>query len=251
MLREERQQHILAALKRDGKVVAADMSALLNVSEDTIRRDLNELAEAGLLRRVHGGAVAKAATETAYDARTRQQTDAKSAIARAASQLLRDGQVIILDCGTSITRLAQHFPLDLHATVITNNPPALIALAEHPQLEIIVLGGTLHKATLAVVGVEAAASLTRFRADICFLGVNGLHPEAGITDFSYEEAHLKRIMIENSAEVVALASADKLGTVAPFVLAPTAALTHLVTETAVTQDTLAPYREQGITIVQP
>lgn len=250
MLREERQQHILGVLKRDGKVVATDMSALLKVSEDTIRRDLNELAEAGLLRRVHGGAVAKATTEIAYDTRTHQQTDAKSAIARVASKLLCDGQVIILDCGTSVTRLAQHFPLDLRATVITNNPPVLISLAEHPHLEIIVLGGTLHKDTLAVVGAEAASALSRFRADICFLGVNGLHPEAGITDFSYEEAQLKRIMIENSAEVVALASGDKLGTVAPFVLAPCNTLTHLVTEAGVNAEVLIPYRTMGISVLQ-
>ncbi|MEZ4668617.1 MAG: DeoR/GlpR family DNA-binding transcription regulator [Anaerolineae bacterium] len=251
MLREERHQHIIATLKRDGKVVASDMSTLLNVSEDTIRRDLNELAETGLLRRVHGGAVVKAATEIAYNVRTHHQSDAKSVIAHAASSLVQDGQVIILDCGTTVTRLAQHFPLDLSATVISNNLPALVALAEHPQLELIVLGGTIHKRTMAVVGAEAAASLSRFRADICFLGVNGLHPQAGITDFSYEEAQLKRLMIENSTEVVALASSDKLGTVAPFVLCPASALTHLVTDSDIDPGSLIPYQALGMTIIHP
>ncbi len=249
MLKEERQQQLLEALKRDGKVVAAEISAALNVSEDTIRRDLNELAEAGLLRRVHGGAVAKALTETAYNNRSQQHTEAKSSIAEAAAQLAQDGQVILLDCGTTTTRLAQLFPYDLRATVITNSPPAVMALAEHPYLEVILLGGTLNKATLAVVGAEAAASLSRFRADICFLGVNGLHIEAGVTDFSYEEAQLKRLMIENSAAVVALASADKLGTVAPFVLAPIASLTHLVTESSVAEAVLQPYIDLGIAVI--
>jgi DeoR/GlpR family transcriptional regulator of sugar metabolism len=125
-----------------------------------------------------------------------------------------------------------------------------MALAEHPHLEVILLGGTLNKSTLAVIGAEAAASLARFRADICFLGVNGLHIEAGITDFSYEEAQLKRIMIENSAAVVALASADKLGTVAPFVLTPISSLTHLVTEHTVSDNELQPYVDLGITIIK-
>lgn len=250
MLKEERQQRLLDALKRDGKLVAVEISAALNVSEDTIRRDLNELAEAGLLRRVHGGAVARALTETAYINRSQQHTEAKSSIAEAAAQLAQDGQVILLDCGTTTTRLAQLFPDDLRATVITNSPPAVMALAEHPNLEVILLGGTLNKSTLAIIGAEAAASLSRFRADICFLGVNGLHIEAGITDFSYEEAHLKRIMIENSAAVVALASTDKLGTVAPFVLAPVSSLTHLVTESAVADADLQPYIDLGITVIQ-
>ncbi len=250
MLKEDRQQQILMVLKREGKVVAVEISAALNVSEDTIRRDLNELAEAGLLRRVHGGAVAKALTETAYMTRNQQQVDTKFSIAEAAATLAQDGQVIWLDCGTTTTRLAQLFAHDLRATVITNSPPAVMALAEHPYLEVIALGGTLNKATMAVVGVAAATVAAQFRADICFLGVNGLHVEAGITDFSYEEAQLKRLMIENSAAVVALASADKLGTVAPFVLAPMEALTHLVTEREVTDEVLRPFADAGIRIIQ-
>lgn len=250
MLKEERQQHLLNTLKREGKVVAVEISTQLNVSEDTIRRDLNELADAGLLRRVHGGAVAKAQTEAAYLARSQQQVDAKFSIAEAAARLAQDGQVIWLDCGTTTTRLAQLLPNELRATVITNSPPAMVALAEHPYLEVIGLGGTLNKGTMAIVGAAAVASAAQFRADICFLGVNGLHIEAGVTDFSYEEAQLKRMMIESSAAVIALASADKLGTVAPFVLAPINALTHLVTEHSASEDVLRPFADMGITIIQ-
>jgi DeoR/GlpR family transcriptional regulator of sugar metabolism len=250
MLKEERQQRLLKALKRDGKVIAVEISEMLDVSEDTIRRDLNELAEAGLLRRVHGGAVAKAQTETAYVRRSQQHTAAKSSIAEAAAQLAQDGQVILLDCGTTTTRLAEVLPYNLRATIITNSPPAVMALAQYPNLDVILLGGPLNKATMAVIGAEAAESLARFRADICFLGVNGLHLEAGITDFSYEEAQLKRLMIQNSASVIALASADKLGTVAPFVLGPLNALTHLVTEASVNDTELKSYLDIGIAIIK-
>ncbi len=247
MLKEERQQVMLTALKRDGKVVAADVSSLLGVSEDTVRRDLNELADAGLLRRVHGGAVPKAVTEVAYTARREQLIDAKASIAHAAAVLAQDGQVIFLDCGTTTTQVAACFSSHLRATVITNNVAALPILADFPYLEVIALGGSLHKPTLAIVGAEAAATLATLRADICFLGVNGLHPEAGISDFSYEEAHLKRLMIANATWVVALASADKLGRVAPFILGATATLTHLVTDA--TDDDTAVYRQMGIQVI--
>lgn len=247
MLKEERQQAILAALKRDGKVIATDLSTQLDVSEDTVRRDLNELADAGLLRRVHGGAVPRAVTEVSYTARREQLIDAKTSIARAAASLAQDGQVIFLDCGTTATQVAAHFSLDLRATVITNNVAALPILADHSYLEIIALGGSLHKPTLAIVGAEAAAALANLRADICFLGVNGLHPEAGISDFSYEEASLKRIMIANATAVAALASADKLGRVAPFILGVTTQLTHLVTD-ANHEDTSI-YAQMGIQVI--
>src|SRR6185436_15028876 len=126
MLKEERQQQLLEALKRDGKIVAIEISASLNVSEDTIRRDLNELAEAGSLRRVHGGAVAKALTETAHINRSQQHTAAQSASAEAAAKLAQDGQVSFLDCGAAATRWAQVLPLGLLSTIVTSDPPAVM-----------------------------------------------------------------------------------------------------------------------------
>jgi DeoR/GlpR family transcriptional regulator of sugar metabolism len=242
MLTEERRELILERLRSDGKVVAAELSSSLAVSPDTVRRDLRELADAGLLRRVHGGALP-------YSVRREQAPAAKAAIARATARLLRSGQVIILDAGTTTLEVARSLPADLEATVITNSPPIAVALTEHPRIDVTVLGGSLDKNVHAVVGAAAIETLRSVRADVLILGVCSLHPEVGITVMDLEESHVKRAMIANSAEVVAVSSADKLGSAAPYVVAPLDELTYLVTERSVPEDSLAQYTALGVEVV--
>lgn len=249
MLTEERRSLILERLQRDGKVVAADLSAELAVSPDTVRRDLRELADAGLLRRVHGGALPAAVGARPYAVRREQAPAAKEAIARATRGLLRPGQLILLDAGTTTLEVARRLPPDLEATVITNSPPIAVALAEHPTVEVTVLGGSLAKDAQAVVGAATVEALHSIRADLLVLGVCSLHPEVGVTVMDLEESYVKRAMIENAAEVVAVSSAEKLGSAGPYVVAPLDELTHLVTERTVPADKLAPYRELGIEVV--
>lgn len=250
MLAAERRQYILATLHRDGKVLAGELSAALEVSEDTIRRDLREMAEAGLLQRVHGGALLRSPAAASFAARETQAISAKETIARAALQFVRDGQVIILDGGTTTLQVAQRLPLDLRATVVTNCPPIAVTVADHPWVEVIVVGGRLYKDSLVTVGAAAIETLRAIRADVCLLGVCSLHPQHGISVPDAEEVYIKRAMIDGAAEVVALASMEKLGTVAPFVVQPITELTHLVTENSVPDELLAGYREQGITVVR-
>lgn len=249
MLTEERRNLILERLERDGKVVAADLSAELAVSPDTVRRDLRDLAEAGQLRRVHGGALPAAVGARPYAVRREQAPAAKEAIAHATSGLLRHGQVILLDAGTTTLEVARRLPRDLDATVITNSPPIAVALAEHPAVQVTMLGGTLAKDAQAVVGAATVEALHSVRADVLVLGVCSLHPEVGITVMDLEESYVKRAMIENAAEVVAVSSADKLGSAGPYVVAPLEELTHLVTERSVPADKLADYRGRGIEVV--
>ena len=249
MLTEERRNLILERLDRDGKVVAADLSAELAVSPDTVRRDLRDLAEAGQLRRVHGGALPAAVGARPYAVRREQAPAAKEAIAHATSGLLRHGQVILLDAGTTTLEVARRLPPDLDATVITNSPPIAVALAEHPAVQVTMLGGTLAKDAQAVVGAATVEALHSVRADVLVLGVCSLHPEVGITVMDLEESYVKRGMIENAAEVVAVSSADKLGSAGPYVVAPLDELTHLVTERSVPAEKLADYRGRGIEVV--
>lgn len=250
MLTAERRQHILETLRRDGKVYASALSTALHTSEDTIRRDLRELAAAGLLQRVHGGALPRSPAQANYATRQQQAPHAKAAIADAALQLIRNDQVIILDGGTSTLHVAQRLPHDLRATIVTNSPPIAVALAEHPSVEVVLIGGRLFKESLVAIGAATVEALHMIRADLCLLGVCSLHPECGISVTQLEEAYVKRAMIASSAEVVALAAAEKLGTAATYIVAPLAELTHLVTERAVPPDDLAAYRAQGITIIQ-
>ncbi len=250
MLTAERRQYILETLRRDGKVLATELSGALSVSEDTIRRDLRELADAGLLQRVHGGALPPSPAVASYAARQQQAPLAKAAIAQAAVHLVHPGQTIILDGGTTTLQVAQRLPPNLRATIITNSPPIAVALAEHPGVEVILLGGRLFKHSLVTVGAATVEALQQMRADLCMLGICSLDPEAGISTPDYEEAQVKRAMIASAAEVAALASAEKLGTAVPYVVGAITDLSYLVTERAIPDETLAPYQARGITIIR-
>jgi DeoR/GlpR family transcriptional regulator of sugar metabolism len=249
MLTEERRQVILERLAHDGKVVVAELSSSLVVSLDTIRRDLQELADVGLLRRVHGGALPSAVGARPYAIRRAQAPAAKAAIAIATARLLRDGQVILLDAGTTTLEVARHLPTSLQATVITNSPPIAVALAEHASVEVKMLGGTLDKGAHAVVGAATVDALRSVRADVLILGLCSLHPEIGITVLDLEESYVKRAMIANAAEVVAVSSADKLGSAAPYVVGSVDELTHLVTDRSSARQDLEPYRALGVEVV--
>ncbi len=250
LLTEERRERILGALRREGKVTAADLSRALGVSDDTIRRDLDALAEAGLLRRVYGGALRRAPTNEDYAARQAEGAAAKEAVARATAALIRSGQVVILDGGTTTLAVARHLPRDLEATVVTTSPPVAVALADHPGVEVITIGGRLYRYAMVNVGASTVEALRAIRADVCVLGVLALHPEVGLSVLDHEEASAKRAMMDVSANVVAPALVSKLGTVAPFVVGPASALTHLVTEAEAPNELLDPYRTLGLTIVK-
>ncbi|MGH7687616.1 MAG: DeoR/GlpR family DNA-binding transcription regulator [Candidatus Dormibacteria bacterium] len=226
-------------------VLAADLA----VSPDTVRRDLQELADAGLLRRVHGGALPPAVGAATYGARLQQAPEAKAAIARATCRLLRDGQVVLLDAGTTTLEVARHLPANLHLTVVTNSPAIAMTLADHPAVDVSVLGGHVDKAAHAMIGAATVEALRAVRADVLVLGVCSVHPEIGITVNQLDESYVKRLMIENAAEVVAVASADKLGTAGAFVVAPIEELTRLVIEQPPASVDLDAYRARGVEIV--
>lgn len=248
MLKEERQQQILTLLRDQGKIVASDLSRSLEISEDTIRRDLRDLDEAGLLLRVHGGALPRSTTPPNYTARVGQATVVKDAMAEATVKRLRDSQVILMDGGTTVLRVAQHLPPDLKATVVTNSIPLMAALTQHPTVEVILLGGHLFKDSQVAVGAQTVAALRSIRADICLLGVAAIHPEVGITTLDYEEALVKQAMVAGANEVIALATADKLGKAAPFIAATPDQVHLLVTEHDVPEEIMDDYRARGIPV---
>lgn len=249
MLTDERRSLILERLRTEGRVLASDLTAEIDVSADTIRRDLRELDDAGLLRRVHGGALPRHGDASSFASRARRAPEAKASIARRAAACVRDGQVVVLDGGTTTLEVARTLRDDLRANVITTSPPIALALAGHPGLEVTVVGGTLRADALVTVGAVAVEALQLIRADVVFLGVCGLHPEIGVTTADLEERHVKAAMIEGAAEVVALADHDKLGTAMPVVVAPLSAVTHLVTDASADERALAPYRALGIEVL--
>src|ERR1051326_643445 len=250
MLAAERRERILATLQRDGRVFATELSRALGVSDDTIRRDLDALAELGALQRVHGGAIRRLPFTEQFDVRQTEHMDAKAAIARATVPLLHPGQVILLDGGTTSLAIARHLPPDFKATVITTSPPIAVALAAYPDIEIILIGGRLYRYAMVAVGADTVARLQAIRADVWIVGMLALHPTIGVSVLDYEEAQVKRAMMETAPLVVAPTLGEKLGTAAAYIVAPASKVTHLVTEAEVASETLAPYQAMGMTVLQ-
>jgi DeoR/GlpR family transcriptional regulator of sugar metabolism len=246
-LKEERHRYILELLGSEGRVLAADLSSRYKVSEDTIRRDLRELASSGKIQRVHGGALPRRAEAVPFVSRQQIDTESKIGIARAAADMIRDGQLVLIDGGTTNLRIASYLSRERSATIVTNSPPLALALADHPKLSVLMLGGNFLKDARVTTGIETIRRVESIRADLCFLGMCSLHPEVGITVGDREEAYVKQAMIGASTEVVGLISLGKMGTSLPYLVGPASRLTRLITD-ASDEDVLNPYRSLGIEV---
>ena len=250
MLTSERKSLILDTLRRDGRVIAKRLSQELGLSEDTIRRDLRELAADGRLHRVHGGALPASPAVATFAARQALGSAAKVAIGRAAGRMIRPGQVVFLDGGTTAVQLARHLPLDLEATLVTHSPSIAVELVAHPAIEVELVGGHLFKHSVVATGASAAEAIGRVRADIFFMGVTGVHPETGLTTGNAEEAAIKRLISRQAAETIVLASREKLGAASAYTIAPLTGISGLVVEAGLAEEVLAPFRELAIDIVE-
>ncbi|WP_266156272.1 DeoR/GlpR family DNA-binding transcription regulator [Dyella silvatica] len=249
MLTSHRKQAILGALKRDGQVVAKTLSEGFGVSEDTVRRDLRELAAEGLLQRVHGGALPASPAAADFAQREHIATTAKMAIARAAAQMIQPGQIVILDGGTTAVQLARQLPTTLQATVVTHSPSVAVVLAEHAGIEVVLIGGRLFKHSVVAVGAAAIEAISHIRADMYFMGVTGVHPTAGLSTGDLEEAYVKRALAAQAAETVVLASSEKLHTASAYVVAAATAASSIVVEKATPVALTDPFVALGIDIV--
>ncbi|MFN8419458.1 MAG: DeoR/GlpR family DNA-binding transcription regulator [Anaerolineae bacterium] len=250
MLTSQRKQHLLNILKRDGQVVAKKVSQELGLSEDTIRRDLRELAQDGLLQRVHGGALPASPAVVDFAGREDILIDSKVAIGRAAAGLIKDGQVVILDGGTTCVQVARHLPRNLQATIVTHSARIVMELVEHPSVEVILIGGKLFKHSIVSVGAAAIDAISHIRADMYFMGVTGAHPEAGLSTGDLEEAYVKQALSKQAAETMVLASQEKLGAASQYVIMPLSEISGLIVEQIVPDEVLLPYLRYGLTIIR-
>jgi len=251
VLTEERQALIVDRLRRDGRVLASPLAAELRVSEDTIRRDLRDLAAGGRLKRVHGGALPLApGLGLPVEARAREASREKRALAAAAAALVAPGQLVLLDGGSTNLLVAEALRPDLTATVLTTSPAVALALGAHPRLEVVLAGGRLLPRAGTVVGPETIQAIRAVRADLCFLGVCSLDAAAGITCAERDETFVKRAMIEASGEVVVLATADKLDAVAAHVVAPASEITRLLVSAGVPAARTRAYARLGADVLR-
>ncbi|NII81420.1 MULTISPECIES: DeoR/GlpR family DNA-binding transcription regulator [unclassified Pedobacter] len=249
MVKEERLQIIINTLDKDSKVRLDALSALLNVSEDTVRRDIKELDSQGLLRAVRGGAISRSPIPQHYRDREKYNQQHKQAIANKALQFLKDGQVVFFDGGTSVVALATILPTDLKITIITNSFPVANILEDHPSAEVIFAGGRLQKTAFTTIGQETIDTFKKVRADICMLGICSLHHSMGITSIIYEDAQLNNIMISQAQKTIALSALEKINTVEPYYVCPVDDVDVIITETDPDNAILVPYKNLGIEVI--
>ncbi|HEY3785255.1 MAG TPA: DeoR/GlpR family DNA-binding transcription regulator [Steroidobacteraceae bacterium] len=248
MLTAQRKKLILTRLAAEGQIVAKDLAQELGISEDTIRRDLRELAQTGQLQRVHGGALPASAAMGELKVREQVSPRDKSELGRAGAAMIRPKQVVILDGGTTALQVAAHLPLDLRATIVTHSPTVAVEAAKHPHVEIIMLGGRLFRHSMVNVGATLIDAASRLRADLYFMGVTGVHPEAGMTTGDAEEAAVKRTLHERAAETIVLASAEKLLAASPFLVVPFKEATLLVVPPGTSHSTVRTLRAGGVKV---
>ncbi|WEF29525.1 DeoR/GlpR family DNA-binding transcription regulator [Klebsiella aerogenes] len=250
MLASQRKQQILKLLATEKQVMSGELSQRFKVSEDSIRRDLRELAAEGKLQRVHGGALPISAAIAPIENRKSVQVISKQAVARQAAMLIQPGQVVIVDGGTTTTAMIAWLPTDLACTVVTHSPGIAVALVEHPQIEVILLGGKLFKHSVVAVGADTLAAMARINADLFFMGVTGVHPQAGFTTGDYEEAGIKRALAARAAETVVMASAEKLNSASTFAIGELNLASTLIVDSSLDAALSQRLAQNGVEIIQ-
>jgi len=250
MLTAERRDLLLERLRREGKLIARDLAAEFGLSEDSVRRDLRELAAAGLCQRVYGGALPISPALGPQASRLEIAPDSKRRVAAAAAALITEGTTVILDGGTTALEVAAALPPSLDATIVTPSATTAAALASHPKVRIFMLGGQLHKQSVSASGAAAAEQASGITADLALLIAPGIHPVQGLTHADPETAALIRILIRRTADTYVMASIEKLGTVCAYKVAGLPELAGIITDAPPSHPAVQQLRDQGVTIIQ-
>lgn len=213
---EQRQLFIQTLLEEKGRVVCADIAKQLNVSEHTIRRDLQELARNGLCKKVYGGAVSLIPEAGNFVTRVAQNISEKQIIARRCIEFIKEGSCIFIDAGTTNLAVAQMLPENKMLTVVTNCPVIASSLLPLSECEVILVGGRVSKTTGGILGAMAINQIRDISFDQAFIGACAIDPDAGITAFDFDDASFKKEVIRQSSQVVIALTADKVPSVARY-----------------------------------
>ncbi|WP_222984581.1 DeoR/GlpR family DNA-binding transcription regulator [Flagellimonas meishanensis] len=230
MLKEERQQFILNEVRIHNKVLLTDMADLLNVSVDTVRRDIKELDSSEQLKKVHGGAVSLGFNNYNPIGQKIYSLEKKALIAEKAIKLIKEGQVILLSGGTTNLELARRLPSKMKLTCFTPSLPIAVQLLSKSNVETIFIGGRLSRDSQITIGGSAINMLSEIKVDICFLGTNSIHPNEGLTEFDWEIVQMKKAMIHSSRKVVSPCISEKIGSMQRYKICGVEDIDVLITE---------------------
>ena len=252
MLIDERRQHILTLIQRDGRVLISQLSDALGISRITIRKDLDQLASKGLVRRTHGGALSAQGSsllDPTLREKEQKQSREKERIARAAASLVSEGMCVLLDSGTTTTAIARHLRHFAHLTVITNAVNIATELAG-TDFEVILTGGTLRKNSFSLVGPLAEDVLHGVHADILFLGVDGFDVKTGVMTPNLLESRVNRAMVNAATRVVAVCDSTKFTCCSLALIAPTAAIHMVITDNQLGDQDIDALTTAGVEVVR-
>lgn len=244
MLKAERLQRIIEQIAKDNKVELDELSKSLNVSTDTVRRDIKELSDKGLLKAVRGGAI----NNLVMVPHATERQNINRIFAEKTLEYIRPGQVVFIDAGSATLSVISALSREISLTVITNNFLIAIMLEEYPNIDVIFLGGQLNKRSFSTGGNQAIETIRNFRPDVCLLGACSIDLKSGITCTDYEQALVKKALTEVSKFVVVLSAYDKVGHSDPYYICPSGKINVFVTEQDPSEAELANFKTAGLQI---
>lgn len=252
LLKAERHNRIRKLVEQIGRVTVNDLSAQFEVSEATIRRDLEELDGQGWIQRAHGGAIRieRASREPPMLQRIDEFHLEKQRIGQVAASLIQDGETIFLGSGTTVLEIARHLPHDIYLTVITNSLPVVNELVDHPHVDLIVIGGMLRPSELSMVGHIAEQALREFRADRVFLGMRAIDARHGFTNDYLPETMTDRAILALAPEIIVVADHSKFGRVSSVLVGPVTVAHKVITDQSTAPECVSELQELGIHVIQ-
>jgi DeoR/GlpR family transcriptional regulator of sugar metabolism len=249
MLKMERQAFIVRQVNLHNKVLLADLSEQIQVSNDTIRRDLQELSDAGKIIKVHGGALSPSFHNGHRASKEVYAFTQKKIIARKAVSLIKNGMFVLTGGGTTVIEMARALPEDLQATFISGSIPALFEYANHPNIEVIAIGDKVSKSSKITVGSEAIFKIRELKVDLCFMGINAINLSTGVSDNDWDIVQVKKAMIDSAQKLVCLTISEKINSRQPIQICDIKKIDTLITELPPDDPVLEPYLRAGITVI--
>ncbi len=240
--KNERHVFILRQINLHNKVLSSTLSTQLQVSEDTVRRDLAELADSGEIIKVHGGALSKSYHYPVQQYSVFAQEE-KKVIAKKAVSLIKSGMTVLTEAGTTMREMVRMIPDTIEATFFTVSPLMALELAEHPLLTVILIGGQIDMSAQITLGEKPIMELSQIRVDMCFLGVNAINAKAGLTEMDWKVAQVKKAMIESSDKLAILTISEKLNSSLKMKLCDPKSIDYLITELKPTDARLSAYKK--------
>jgi DeoR family transcriptional regulator, carbon catabolite repression regulator len=249
MLKEERFNHILKVVKKRGKVFYETLSEDLNISEDTARRDIESLHNNGLLLKVRGGAISISNNPFSFQDRTRYLTEEKELIALKAQQLIKKGQTIFMDGGSTICAVAAHFPSNSSFRLVTNNMALVPIISKFRDIELVILGGIHDREAAINTSGQTCNEVKQYIANLYFMGTCALQKDFGISAVFQNDGEVKQNMLRNANKTFALVNSSNLNTTEHYKVCDIKDITGMITDLATDDSKLDDFRHMGIRLI--